>query len=200
MKSKVAMSNFDPHGEFGLMLPKSVGARVRQNDTNRFKNWRPMPFYQKGNLNMLWAIFADGAAGGSVVITGEAIQFGAPFAGGAIRAGIRWNNDGNIDEQGPGAVNFTQIDAGEWWSNEPDTGIGASYDVRFLSTGKVGTWTISGAADDAWTIISGAPTWNVLVTAKASPSTKTCSGTFEIRTTGSGSALDSASYSCTADN
>ena len=140
------------------------------------------------------------ASVGTPVLTGESIEFGTPLGGGTIRAGIRFNDNGSIDEHGPGATDYTAIDPGEWWSNEPETGIGSSYEVRFLSTGKTGTWTTSAAADDTWVAISSAPQWHVLVAAKSSPDTKACSGTFEIRLAGSGSALASAFYSCTALN
>jgi len=184
------LSKFDPHGPFGIMLPPSVGEAVRKMDTGRFKS----PKYQRGNLNMLWAIFNDGD-GAIVVMTNNTLS--ETSGSGTTYCGIRWNSDGSCDRRGPGSTAYSQTHVGEWWSAEPDTGIGAGYQVRALSAGKTGTWSTAAASDNAWISITSDRLWGVQFSSKFGGS-KTCSATFEIGVLAAGSADDSAVISCTA--
>jgi hypothetical protein len=133
-----------------------------------------------------------------VSLTGETAAQYNP--GGVCYSGFRFNSDGTIEEMGPGLADFLQIDAGDWWSDQPSAGIGASYEIRFLSAGKTGTWTSFAEVDDTWYPLTAGATWYNRVRIIDSPLAKPCSGTFEIRLASSGSALDSAFYSATAEN
>ncbi len=136
--------------------------------------------------------------GGSVILTGETGFQSDP--GNICHNGFRFQDDGSIDEIGPSLATLVQIDPGEWWSSEPDIGIGANYEIRALSAGKTGTWDVSGAADDVWVLLSASPTWRVFVTGASSPNNKSASATFEIRVASSGSAIASATFLAEADN
>jgi hypothetical protein len=195
MKSRVSMSGFDPHGVFGIMLPKPVSARIKQNDTRRFKNWRPLPFYQKGSLQMLYALFDD-SSGASVVLSNRTVS--RTNTGLLCHAGVAFQQDGSLDEVGVALTTLTDV-PGEWWSAQPDGTVGNGYDVRTNGvTG--GVWSSPPAADTIWIQISAERKWRVTVAAKSAPSTTNVSSTFEIRTTGGGSVLDSASISADANN
>jgi len=102
-------------------------------------------------------------AGASVLST----LFGATST-----SGFRFNVDGSISENSNGAYSLW----GYWHTQK--TGIGNSYQVRALSSGKSGTWSNAAAADDTWVTISAGREWNVQ---QASPGTKVTSATFEIR-------------------
>ena len=136
-------------------------------------------------------------ASGMVVMTGQT-SFHTDI-GSVCWAGIRFNNDGSIDDRGPGGATYNQVDAGEWWTEEPSADIGSSYDVRALSGGS-GTWTTAAAADDTWIQMDVNREWAVNVLAKFSPDVNAATRTIEIRTTGSGSALDSGLYSADCEN
>ena len=196
---------FEPGGAFSkLALPASF--RKRQSETRFKQEWKmpsnqygSMMKYQRGNLNMFPAgsTSVTGISAGSVVMTG---QTNSNFVfGGTVWAGIRFNADGSIDEQGTGAITYNQVDPGEWWSLEPDGSIGASYDVRATSTGG-GTWNQAAAVDNAWVALSTARQWNVSVLTKFSPDVQSAWRVFEIGPTGTATADDSSTYSCTAEN
>lgn len=137
---------------------------------------------------------------GLVVMTDGTYDLGTNFSGSIAYCGVRFGSDGTIDIKGDTVLVYNQHVAGEWWSNEPQPSIGSSYDVRALSTGKTGTWSVSAAADDTWIQISSDREWWVVVAAKLSPANKRCKATFEIRKTGTGSALDSCFFDLTARN
>ena len=195
--------NFEPGGTFSnLVLPASF--RKRQSETRFKQEWKiptryGMIKYQRGSIGMMagGGIMTTGAASGMVVMTG----FGSNHVdvGTICWGGIRFNNDGSEDDRGPGALDYVQADAGEWWSEEPEADIGSSYDVRALSGGS-GTWSTAAAVDDTWIQMSSDRIWAVSVIAKNSPDVNSASRTFEIRDTGSGSALDSGAYSGSAEN
>ena len=163
----------------------------------RFKG----PRYQRGNILIgsaaAMAAGGGGAAGGSVVITNIGLYETNP--GFNTWNGIRWNDDGSIDERGYGTGDYAQVHLGEWWSDEPETDIGDSYDVRALSGGS-GSWNGAAASDNTWIQIGIPREWFVQVLGKFSPDIISASRTWEIRDTGSGSALDDAVISCTAEN
>lgn len=155
-----------------LYLPERIWGRKR---------------FQRGII-CATAVFS---AGGFITISGEVVSVTGPA--GSIVAGIRFNTDGSIDKRENSV--YTQVDPGEYWSNEPETGIGSNYDVRALSAGKTGTWSQAAEIDDTWIQISANREWVVL---RFTAGTKQCIATFEMRNTGSGSALDDAVYDCTA--
>ena len=193
---------FEPGGIFSRMaLPKAF--QKRQSETRFKQEWNVplgkygMAKYQRGSISMMCGGGAMAAASGMVVISG---QTNSNFVfGDTVWAGIRFNADGSIDEQGTGAATYNQVDPGEWWSLEPDGSIGASYDVRATSTGG-GTWNQAAAVDNAWVALSTARQWNVSVLSKFSPDVQSAWRVFEIGPTGTATADDSSTYSCTAEN
>ena len=110
--------------------------------------------------------------------------------GATATAGFRFNTDGTISKNDDGVYTFF----GYWHTTK--SGIGSSYQVRALSAGKVGTWSNSGGADDAWTTINVSREWNVV---QATPGTKLASATFEFRPVGGSSATRSATGQASAE-
>ena len=137
-------------------------------------------------------------SGGMVVINGGASSYYDP--GNLVHSGVAFNVDGECYDVGPGVLIRTIFTSGEWWSDEPDTGIGSSYDVRCASIVGGTTWSFQAATVGTWIQMSSERVWRCTVTAMASPSTRSCTGSFEIRNTGSGTALDTANYSGSASN
>lgn len=197
-KSQVIISSFDPAGPFaGLILPPCF--RKRQSETRFRQEWRVTlaqylqlmrgftgPCRQRGSI----ILASSGAAGlggptGNVVLTNHLDDyFGLqPDTG---TAGFSFQNDGGLDR-----IEDANI-SGEWWSNEPQANIGDNYEVRALSAGKSGTWTVSAAADNIWVTINALRTWYI-----QSSGFKNTSATFEVGLDGVESALDSATL--TAD-
>ena len=137
------------------------------------------------------------AAGGMVVMNGGASDH---FDSGVlVHSGVSFAVDGEAFDLGPGIGTLNIFTSGEWWSDEPDTGIGSSYDVRQASLTS-GSWSLQAATVTTWIAMSTNRVWRCTVTAMASPALNQAQGVFEIRTTGSGSALDSATYSGSASN
>ena len=110
--------------------------------------------------------------------------------GSSATSGFRFNTDGTVDENENGV--YTQV--GLWHSQK--TGIGSSYQVRALSTGKVGTWDAAAAADDTWVTISAGREWSVT---RGSVGVDTTSATFEIRPVSGGAAVRSATGQAQAE-
>ncbi len=200
-KSQLIITGFDPAGPFaGLLLPPRF--RKRQSETRFKQEWRLTleqyytlmrefvgPKRQRGSIQMgaagAMAAGGSGAPSGSVVLTNHTDSyFGIqPDTG---TAGFSFLNNGELRRI---------VDAnpsGEWWSDEPETSIGNSYEVRALSAGKSGTWTNSGAADNIWTTMTATRTWSI-----TSSGFKNTSAVFEVGLDGAESALDSATL--TAD-
>jgi len=119
--------------------------------------------------------------------------------GGVCFAGVTFNVDGECYDMGPALADRTIFVAGEWWPDEPDTGIGSSYDIRQASL-FTGTWTQQAATVGTWVQISVERIWRCNVTAMSAPNVSSASGSFEVRDTGSGSAIDTATYTAEASN
>jgi hypothetical protein len=120
-------------------------------------------------------------------------------SGGACFAGVTFNVDGECYDLGSALAGRTIFTSGEWWPDEPDTGIGSSYDVRQASLTS-GAWNAQAASVTTWVQISVERIWRCNVLAMSSPDVSAAAGVFEIRDTGSGSAHDSATYSAEASN
>lgn len=136
-------------------------------------------------------------SGGVVALTGGTISH--VDSGVLVHSGITFHPNGYCYDLGIGIGDRTLFITGEWWSALPETNIGASYDVRCSSITS-GTWSVQAATVGTWVQINSERIWRNTVASMASPSTKTTTAVFEIRLTGSGSALDSASYTVTAQN
>ena len=193
---------FEPGGIFSRMaLPKAF--QKRQSETRFKQEWNVplgkygMAKYQRGSISMMAGGGTMGAGvTGSVVLTGETnIKFDG--AGGTVNSGFVFNSDGSIDELGILISTLVQVDPGEWWSNEPDVGIGSSYDIRATASGG---WDVAAAANNTWIDLSADRTWRVIVLLKNSPDISSASDTFEISLTGNATAIDSAFYYAEASN
>ena len=98
---------------------------------------------------------------------------------GPIVCGVRFNSDGSIDERGPALATYTQINVGEWSTDEPAT-TGARYEVRCASISS-GAWDVAAAATGVWIALSADRIWSVTRTVMEGSGVDTCIATFEIR-------------------
>jgi hypothetical protein len=212
MGSQVIITGFDPNGPFGgMILPPSM--RKRQSETRFKQEWRltlaqyvammrPFkgPKFQLGMLSggsVKRSGAVSGPPAGNVVLNAHtgAGQFEDPGAPVTTGCAASFENDGQLWERLDVAVDQEQ--AGEWFDNEPISGVGDFYEVRSLSTGKTGTWSSQAASDDTWITITSTRQWKVI---KAAPNgSKTCTATFEVGPDGVESADDSAVITCRAE-
>lgn len=215
MSSQTIITGFDPNGPFaGLILPDRF--RKRQSETRfkqnwsitlqqyaqmmcerydmRAKKWVGNKKRQRGSIMMSSsaACTASGGTGGSVFLNTLKLVTSDEVSGDST-AGIRFESDGQLwaIRSAGGDLEYD----GEWWTAEPETGIGSSYEVRALASGGSGTWGNAAAADDTWITISANRAWDHTRTTTGST---TVSRTFEVGLDGVESALDSSSISCTA--
>ena len=199
-KWRTEIEDLDPWSILSwFVLPRPALALARYNDTARFKKRGKLflPVQQSVSAFPYGTVSAAAAVDHKVVLTGETISF--TDSGNTTSAGVRFNRDGSIDEQGPGSGTFSQIDAGEWWELEPVTAIGDDYDVVSV-TGGSGTWSTAAEVDDTWIQMNSDRLWNVVVLSINAPDSKSTTRTFSIRPTGGGATLASASFTCAAVN
>ena len=130
---------------------------------------------------------------GAVVLSGPKLISDSRFSlPGTADARISFENDGELK-----GVRLNQTDinyTGEWWSAEPEIGIGSSYAARYISGGS-GTWDVFAQSVNNWSTISVTRQWGVIRTATGSES---ANATFEVGPQPSGPADDSAAVTCTA--
>jgi hypothetical protein len=212
MGSQLIITGFDPNGPFGgLILPPSM--RKRQRETRFVQEWKltmqqyvalmnPFkgPRRQRGNFAMFPAGTTAGkhvVPAGNVVLNAHtgAGQFEDTTPSGTAGCAASFETDGTLWERNDIEIDVEQ--SGEWWDNEPVTGVGDFYEVRALSTGKTGTWSSQAASDDTWITITSTRQWKVT---KGSPNgSKTTTATFEVGPDGVESADDSAAITCRAE-
>jgi len=137
------------------------------------------------------------AIGGFVSLDGEIMAASNP--GGVANSGPIFNTDGSIDEVGPALTDLVQRDPGTWWSDEPETAIGSSYDVRCQSL-NVGTWSFQAATVGTYIQMSVDRRWTTRVIAMEAPAQKLCNANFQISLTGLATALATAIYQGDATN
>ena len=152
------------------------------------------PKRQRGTFHMFPAGSTAVLNAGAVVFTGPKLIVDTEFSpvSPVADARISFENDGELK-----GVRLNQTDinyTGEWWSAEPEIGIGSSYAARYISGGS-GTWDTSAAAVNNWITISTTRQWGVTRTATGSES---ANATFEVGPQPSGPADDSAAVTCTA--
>ncbi len=136
-----------------------------------------------------------GHSGGRVVFTN--MTWSKTTVGGATQAGIAWQPDGSVDQTGPIGSERTDTHPGEWWTKEPQAGIGSTYQIRSL-TESVGNWTFAAAADNVWIDLSIERVWFRRRIAKAGPGSDVVTSVFEIRHIVSLITQDTATVSLTA--
>lgn len=115
------------------------------------------------------------------------------------RSGVRYNNNGSIDELGPTLADENKIHNNEWWSKEPQANIGASYQVRCQSLTS-GSWSTQAAAVGTWVDISTEPVWVVSVVGMASPDAKEVEAVFQIRRKSDNQIMDTFDVHALASN
>lgn len=109
-------------------------------------------------------------------------------AGLLTTCGITFNSDGSLTP----IYNDTSDlpDADNWWTDNPETGVGDDYEVAVTSI-TTGAFNV-GAAVGTYVRLDVNRTWSVRVTAKQAPDTNVANGvTFAIRPFGGGSIIDS---------
>lgn len=85
--------------------------------------------------------------------------FSSAEQGSPTTCSMSFKSNGSIEGNSGGPLDVAILD-GEWWTTSPESGIGASYDVRAtelagnVSTGTVGSW-LSLATTRTWTRTSG---------------------------------------------
>ena len=202
--ARTIVTGFDPEGPFGgLLLPRAFRDRIK---ATRFRQeWdltleqyralmagKPVPSRRRQRGSIILAEHGRAALGGRVVLTPQLFEHFAVLA--TNQCGVLFKTDGEMaktenlaDVGGPG---------GEWFSTEPQAGIGSSHEVRSLSVGRIGTWDAFAAADDVWVTINANRHWWVESTF---PTNKTTTSIFEVGRDGVESAIDSAAISCTVN-
>lgn len=206
-KSRIQIVGFDPSGPFaGLLLPRRLVQR--QKETRFRQEWRLTlrqyvalmrefvgPARQRGSIILasFGSTSGGGVPAGNVVLSTHFFDAFAPL--GTALSGVQFQNDGDLlERQDPGV---DAVSAGEWWDNQPVSGVGDFFDVRALSSGKVGTWSVAAASDNIWTAITSNREWNVQ---RGAPTgVKTTTATFEVGPTGEATADDAAAITCSAE-
>jgi hypothetical protein len=202
MSSQTIIEGFDPLGPIAsLILPPRF--RKRQSETRFKQEWKltvaqylVMMREFKGPKRQQGVVCAAGIFGGGVVVlTNHSVT--DVDVGASATSGVRFVTDGTLEEREGGSYFAVAGSSGEWWSEEPISGIGSTHEVRALSAGKTGTWSASGAADNVWATLSSNREWNVF---EDGGGINTASATFELGNDGAESADDSAVLTCTANN
>ena len=206
MATRLSIEGLDPNGVFAEWgFPERFRQRVGE---TRFKQEWKMSIAQyvammrefKGPRKQRGIICAAaiGYGGDRVILTNHSLSQ-TNLGPNLVTSGPAFETNGTLNEIGPEATTFTAVQAREWWSAEPETSIGSNYDVQRLSSGATGAYSTTLTAD-TWYQISEQRVWRVTVIAKNNPSVASGSSTFEIRATGTGSALDSAVITAQATN
>ena len=146
------------------------------------------PKFQKGILHPV-GFWKEAASGGWTNLGANRVVSGLDF-----------DKDGFIEEIGPGALTRTAILSGEWWTEEPETDVGAGYEMRCASMNGGSTWSVQAAAVGTWITLDAGRVWHCQVTAMASPATKSAQGNFEFGVDGAESADETGIFSGYAEN
>lgn len=197
MASRAIITGFDPEGPFaGLLLPPAFRERTRFR-----KEWvltleqyvaamlgKPIPSRRKQRGSIMLTLL--GQPGGGQVVLSARTDSEFVISPSTATAGFNFRSTGVLGRIAQSNIN------GEWWNQSPQTGIGSLYDVRALSSGKVGTWDVSAAADNTWIQIGSTRTWSIT---QSGIGTRTTSATFEVGPTGAATADDSATLTASAE-
>lgn len=122
--------------------------------------------------------------GGPFVIVTDFSTFESLAGTPVAVSGARYNSDGSIDEiEGRDfSETYTQIHTGEWWSDEPDSGIGSDYDIRCQSIDANGPWDTQPASVGTYVGLNTNPIWRVQAAGgKSGPNNKLITATMQIR-------------------
>jgi hypothetical protein len=126
------------------------------------------------------------------------ITKGTDGGGGDNYAGVRFNSDGSIDEQGAAISTFGQINAGEWQEDEPSS-IGADFDIRCTVIND-GAWDTEAQTLNVWINLGTNRLWGVNILNSNSPTLATCNADFEIRDAATLAILTTFTVDCLVEN
>ncbi|MCK5603041.1 hypothetical protein KAR91_14250 [Candidatus Pacearchaeota archaeon] len=112
-------------------------------------------------------------------------------------AGVRFNNDGTIDANGPAGTTYSQINSGEYYTGTPAAGVGDDFEVRCSDTGGY-SWDEQAAAVGTWVALTSDRLWRVIRTAMDGPGFEQCVATFQIRRINSSDPVAGAEADCKA--
>jgi len=118
--------------------------------------------------------------------------------GGVAAAGWDFNSNGTLQDIGTALTGRTDV-AGEYYSLEPETDVGAYYEVRCASM-TVGTWNTQAATVGTWINLSAGRLWFENVIAMAAPSSASAGGSFEIGRVNTSTAIVTATLTAFAQN
>jgi len=170
---------------------------VSQPEVNVGGDWKDCISIQS-NVGGSWETVWEAVGGGFVDMgLGENVDHTNP--GTLIQAKFSFETDGTVHDYGPTIlVDNGKMSAGEWWSEEPEVGIGSSYDVREdLHYGD--TWFYQGASLDDWVQMNLNRGWG-LRRLGMNEGESYGWGTFEISLTGNETYIDRQNYSVTINN
>ena len=199
---------FEPNGVFArMLLPARFMQRCKE---TRFKQeWKLLPAqyiqlmkefrgpkYQQGSVSAFpYGVIGGGPSGPIVQLSANGVDMFND--GGAVYGGWKFTSNGTLQKHGPFSSSYTDVN-GEWWSDEPDTGVGSNYQAGY--TGLTGdNWTLSASAEDTFANISIDLLWRISVSSLFSPTTRSNSATFRVRELG-GDILDSAVLTTDVEN
>lgn len=124
---------------------------------------------------------------GTLVSTGLTTE-GNPIT---VSAGVRFTTDGTAQERnGLSPYSYVDVQAGQWASTEPSSGVGDDYEVRL--TVNSGSNPSSGPSVSTWLALSTQRQWDL----EATGTDTSLSGnwTIEIRDTATSTVQDSATF------
>lgn len=140
---------------------------------------------------------SETAPSGSVLLTPQNViqaDGAGPYDSGAS---IRLTKDGQLQTakyQNGGSFSYSDVIGNEWWTNRPETDIGASYEVKATLTGgtnpDVGTM-------DTWESLSAVRTWSIF---KNDLGTESSSFLIQVRDSATMTVQDSATMTLTLDH
>lgn len=204
MRARAIMTrDSDPRGLIArLTMPPAFYKRV--NETRFRQEWR-MPKIIYECLALGWNGEGDWRRFLQLMLSGTGVRRYARIPQGSVvltnhsvidedttlaRSQFIFQTDGVLDGVRLNAADSTY--PGEWWSEEPETGIGNNYAVRWLSSGSFGALTSGSSAGDSWVTISAARTYTLERAVAQGVGTDIFQATFECGPEPSGPADDTS--------
>ena len=135
-------------------------------------------------------IFSSGT-----VVVSDPINVSHTVSGQLTSSGVVFKSNGRLMEYANGAESL--INAGQWWSEEPDTAAGNNWRVRCASISS-GAWDFAAAATETWVRMDVDRIWRVSATLMNNFSA--CTAEFEISPYPSGAVVEQFTVSAQASN
>lgn len=185
---------------FLLLFALTASAQeIRVNDGGQLREIEQVFVNDNSTLREVQEIYANDNgvlrlvfAAGTVTLSGEAVSSSDP---GSATATIRFTAEGTVEKDENGTT--TQVDSGTDWII-PNVAASSEYQIRY--TNFTGSALLSPPSDeDEWIDLSEDRNFS-LFRFSSNPGTSACSFTIEIRKGSSGAALDSATYTLSAQS